>query len=85
MIYMASKTISVREEVYNLLKKMKLPGESFGDTIFRLCRSKTSRALSLWAKTSEGWSDMSEEEIRIIEDTIHEVQTTLHEERVDLS
>lgn len=38
---MASKTISVTNEVYDLLSRFKLPNESFGDTIKRLCEAKS--------------------------------------------
>lgn len=81
---MTSKTISVREEVYNLLRKMQLPGESFGDTINRLCRSKTSVSLSIWAETSEGWSDLTPEEEAKLESTLETIRTTFRPEEVDL-
>ncbi len=82
---MASKTISVTEDVYNLLKKMKLPKESFGDTIARLCKGKTSKSLHLWALSSQGWSDLTESETEILEETLQESQSSFHEERVDLA
>jgi predicted CopG family antitoxin len=55
---MVSKTISITEEVYNLLSKMKLEGESFSDAITRLIRSggKLSECAGLW-------KDMSKEEL----------------------
>ncbi len=34
---MVTKTISVSEEVYQLLEKMRLPDERLEDTILRLC------------------------------------------------
>ncbi|MGY5853706.1 MAG: antitoxin VapB family protein [Candidatus Thorarchaeota archaeon] len=37
---MTIKTISISEEVYNLLEKMRLPGERLDDTILRLCGIK---------------------------------------------
>jgi len=82
---MASKTISVTVDVYNLLKKMRLPGESFGDTIARLCKSKTSESLYLWAQTSKGWADLTSEEQRLLDETLHGVRSSFREERVDLS
>ncbi len=74
LIKMASKTISVTEEVYNLLKKAKLPQESFGDTIARLCRSYTTGNLNKWLKSTEGWEDMSEEEYKEFTDPIKRFQ-----------
>ncbi len=81
---MTSKTISVTEDVYNLLRKMKLPGESFGETINRLCRHKTSVSLRLWAESSKGWSDLTSDEVAMLEDTIETIRTTLHVQEVDL-
>ena len=77
---MTSKTISVTSDVYNLLRKMRLPGESFGDTIARLCRSKTSVSLRLWATSSDGWSDLTSDE----EDTFERIHISLLPEEVDL-
>ncbi len=37
---MTTRTISVSEEVYQLLEKMRLPGERLDDTILRLCGVK---------------------------------------------
>lgn len=59
---MTSKTVSLTEEVYNLLKRMKLPHESFGDTIERLCKSFTAANLIKWFDTTDGWEDMTEKE-----------------------
>lgn len=59
---MTSKTISLTEEVYNLLKKMKLPHESYGDTIERLCKNYTAENLVKWLDTTDGWDDMTEQE-----------------------
>ena len=81
---MASKTISVTEEVYNLLKKMRLPRESFGDAIARLCKVKTSASLRLWAESSKGWSDLTAEETARLEDTFGMIRETLRPEGVDL-
>lgn len=47
---MTSKTISVSEDVYNLLKKMKLEKESFSQTIRRLVKDrKISDCAGLWS------------------------------------
>lgn len=35
-----TKTISLSEDAYNTLKKLKLQGESFSDTILRLIKTK---------------------------------------------
>jgi predicted CopG family antitoxin len=61
---MASKTISVTKEVYELLSKFKLPHESFGDAIKRLCEEKSAKSLYEWVQNRELWSDMSEEELK---------------------
>lgn len=54
---MVSKTISVTEEVYKLLSRIKLPGESFSQAIKRLVRrSKISECAGLW-------SDIPDEEM----------------------
>jgi len=47
---LTSKTISVSEDVYNLLKKMKLEKESFSQTIRRLVKDrKISDCAGLWS------------------------------------
>lgn len=51
---MTSKTISVSEDVYNLLKKMKLKGESFSATIRRLVKGRRiSNCAGLWSDLSD--------------------------------
>lgn len=81
---MVSKTISVTEEVYNLLRKMKLPGESFGDTITRLCLSRTTSSVREWAKSADGWSDLTEKEVSELERAIEEVRASFNVEQVDV-
>ena len=71
---MTSKTISLTEEVYNLLKKIKLPHESFGDTIERLCRNFTAENLMRWFDTTDGWKDMTEMESTEFTDAIEKFQ-----------
>ncbi len=39
---MATKTISIREEVYNLLKSFKRENESFSDVIGKLAKKRKS-------------------------------------------
>jgi predicted CopG family antitoxin len=52
---LTSKTISVSEDVYDLLKKMKLKGESFSATIRRLVKGR-------WLSDCAGlWSDLPDE------------------------
>jgi predicted CopG family antitoxin len=58
------KTISITNEVYNLLSNMKLEGESFSDTIARLA---TRGAISDCAGL---WSDMSADELNEIKEGI---------------
>lgn len=67
---MASKTISVTEEVYNLLKRMKLPRESFGETIERLCKNFSSENLIVWFDKAIGWQDLTSEEFNEINEAI---------------
>jgi predicted CopG family antitoxin len=52
----------VNEEVNELLKRVKLPTESFSDTIARLCHAYSIENLQKWPQESEGWADMTEEE-----------------------
>lgn len=42
---MASKTIMISEEAYEILKKRKKPNESFTDVIIRLGTEKTAKRL----------------------------------------
>ena len=80
---MVSKTLSVTEEVYNILKKMKLPHESFGDTIERLCRNFTANNLAKWFETTEGWEDMSEDEFNEISRAMTEFRKSFKPQKVD--
>lgn len=49
-----TKTISLTDEAYDLLKNMKLEGESFSDTIKRLARKgKPSEVLHLYPELQE--------------------------------
>lgn len=41
-IYMGTKTISIREDVYNLLKSLKKEDESFSDVIGKLAKKRKS-------------------------------------------
>ena len=71
---MTSKTISVREEVYDMLEKEKLPEESFSDTLTRLVKEK--------GKISDlagAWSDLDEEELESIEKGMKKVRDSADE------
>lgn len=76
---MASKTISLTNEVYNLLSKLKLPNESFGDVIKRLCNEKLSSDLSIWIKTKVLWSDMKKDEFDGVKNALDEMKYTMDE------
>jgi predicted CopG family antitoxin len=55
-----SKNISITEDVYEMLSRLKLEGESFSDAIRRLAkRNQLSECAGLWA-------DMSDEEYETI-------------------
>ncbi|HUY00371.1 MAG TPA: antitoxin VapB family protein [Candidatus Deferrimicrobium sp.] len=74
---MTSKTISIKEKTYNLLKKMKLPHESFGDTIERLYKSFSTDNLTKWFETTDGWEDMIEAEYDEVSEAIMKLQKNL--------
>ena len=65
---MGTKTISITEDVYDELSKLKRPEESFSDELRRLARNrgKISECAGLWSK----W--MSREDIDLIEANILE-------------
>lgn len=65
---MATKTISVKEEVYEELVRVKRPEESFSDELRRLAsgKGKISECAGLWSN----W--MTKEEINSIEKNIEE-------------
>jgi len=59
---MTSNNISITEDVYEMLTKLKLEGESFSEAIRRLTnRGKISECAGLWA-------DMPDEELKAIRD-----------------
>lgn len=80
---MVSKTISVTEEVYTLLKRMKLPHESFGETIERLCKNFTTENLFKWYENTEGWKDMSDEEYEEITAVMKDFGKNFKPQKVD--
>jgi predicted CopG family antitoxin len=63
---MPSKTISVSEDAYELLSKMKLKNESFTETIKRLAkRRRLTDCAGLWSDTTdeemnEYWNSITE-------------------------
>lgn len=64
---MASKSISITNEVYDLLKQFQLKGESFSQTILRLIKRQENIM-----KLAGSWKDIpeSKEVIEIVEDVI---------------
>ena len=65
---MTSKNISLTEDVYELLKRMKMGEESFSDTIRRLAgRSRLSDCAGLW-------SDVPEEEMTALFESISDLR-----------
>ena len=65
---MPSKNISITEDVYRLLSRMKLEGESFSDTIRRLAKR------SSLADCAGLWSDLPEEEMEALKGGIQELR-----------
>ncbi|MHA1111041.1 MAG: antitoxin VapB family protein [Promethearchaeota archaeon] len=79
---MASKTISVTEEVYDLLKKVKLPNESFGDTIRRFIQNYSMRNLREWYE-SNSFEPLTDEEANEMSKTINEFRTGFRPQQVE--
>lgn len=72
-MYMTSKTISVSEDAYDLLKKMKLKGESFTETIRRLAKRRRI------ADCAGLWSDVPDEEMDALMENIDELRRSASE------
>ncbi len=70
---MASKNISVQEEVYDLLLHQKLPGESFSQMFRRTSEKKRRRKLSEYAGV---WADIPDEAIDAMKAEIREGRKT---------
>lgn len=65
---MTSKNISLTDDAYELLKKMKMGDESFSDTIRRLAkRRRLSDCAGLWA-------DVPKEEMTALSENILELR-----------
>ncbi|MFB0557851.1 MAG: antitoxin VapB family protein [Candidatus Bathyarchaeia archaeon] len=65
---MTSKNISITEDVYRMLSRLKLEGESFSDAIRRLARR------SSLAGCAGLWSGLPEEELKAFEESIRELR-----------
>lgn len=62
---MTSKNISITEDVYHLLSRMKLEGESFSDAIRRLAeRRSLEENAGLWSHLPEEEMDAFRESLR---------------------
>lgn len=64
---MTSKTVVLREEAYEFLRKEKRPGETFSDVVLRL--RGTSRPLSSFAGA---WKDMPRKDMAKIREAIRQ-------------
>jgi predicted CopG family antitoxin len=64
---MGTKTISITDDVYERLKAMKTPGESFSDELRRLTTSKGSIL-----DFAGAWKDLSEEDSKKMKENIRE-------------
>lgn len=69
---MASKTISVTDDVFRLLSRMKLRGESFSEMFTRLAKRKGNLS-----ECAGLWSDMSKEEVEELMEGIKEMRRSL--------
>jgi len=70
---MASRTISVTEEVYDLLSKEKLPGESFSVTLTRLVKDKGSIL-----DFAGAWEGITQEELKSIKEGMGSMRETMN-------
>ena len=79
---MTSRHISVTDDVYELLTKMKLKNESFSDTIRRLAKRRDL------VDCAGAWSDVPEEEMKEYEEGIREqrnkTQRSLEEKTLEV-
>jgi predicted CopG family antitoxin len=65
---MTSRHISVTDDVYELLTKMKLKNESFSDTIRRLAKRRDL------VDCSGAWSDVLEAELKAFDEGLSELR-----------
>jgi len=72
-ICMTSKNISITEDVYEMLSKLKLEGESFSDVIRRLTeRGRIEECAGLW-------SDMPDSEFQNIKNSMSKARRIMNE------
>lgn len=80
---MTSKTISVSEDAYELLKKMKLKDESFTETIRRLAkRRKLTTCAGLWNDVTD---EEMEDYLTAINDLRRSAKDSLETHRLETS
>ena len=65
---MTSRNISVTDDVYELLTKMKLKNESFSDTIRRLAKRRDL------TDSAGAWSDIPEDEMKTFTERLIELR-----------
>ena len=71
--HMTSKNISITEDVYDMLARLKLEGESFSDAIRRLVgRGKIVECAGLWA-------DITDDELEAIREGSRTARNLLNE------
>jgi predicted CopG family antitoxin len=68
-----SKNISITEDVYEMLSRLKLEGESFSEAIRRLARR------SRLSECAGSWTDMSNEEYEAIRGSALKARGLLNE------
>ena len=76
---MGTKTIRLDFEAYDLLKKLKTPGETLSEVVKRI--APTSRPLSSYAGI---WKEMSRSDLRKIERAVERGRQLDHERIADL-
>ncbi len=65
---MTSKNISITEDVYRLLSRMKLEGESFSNVIRRLARRRSL------TDSASLWSELPEEELEAFAESLRDIR-----------
>ncbi len=66
---MTSRHISVTDDVYELLAKMKLKNECFSDTIRRLVKRRDL------TESAGAWSDLSDDEMKTFSEGLNSLTT----------